>query len=107
MSIHTKRRRQLLTPQQQAAHSQRILDEFNTRFPVGTRVWFWKSFPFGPVCETHVREAAFIADSGEPVCFVQGIHGYVSIWHVQEIDESRRNDLRFAWVELQETGDVK
>jgi hypothetical protein len=91
-----KRRKQRLTPQQQIEHDQRILDDFNTQFPVGSRVWFQKWLGFGPVCETTVRAAAFIADSGQSVCFLQGISGYVSVWHVQPIDESRRQDLTFA-----------
>ena len=90
-----KRRRQLLTTAQTIEHNQRILNEFNTRFPVGTRVWYWKTLPFGPICETTVRREAFTADSGQAVCFLQGFSGYVSVSHVQAIDESRRKDILF------------
>jgi site-specific DNA-cytosine methylase len=96
MSVNTKRRRQKLTFEQQAAHDAKILEYFNRAFPVGATVWFWKTLPFGPVQETSVRGEAFWADSGEPVCFLKGISGYVSIWHVQSVDESGRGDLTFV-----------
>ena len=95
MQARAKRRQQLLTPDQQAEHDQKIVDEFNARFPVGTRVWYWKTLPFGPVVETTVRGPAFTSDAGLSVCFLTGISGYVSTMHVREIDESRRQDLNF------------
>jgi len=91
-----KRRRQRLTAEQQEAHEEQIIADFDAAYPVGSRVWYWKALPFGPVLETTVRGGAFIADSGEAVCFIEGVSGCVSVWHVHTIDESRRQDLNFT-----------
>lgn len=90
----TRKRRQILTPEQRAEHDQQSVDGWNARFPVGTTVWYWHSLPFGPVTETTVRADAFIAYSGEPVCFLKGISGYVSVFHVFPPDEARREHLK-------------
>lgn len=92
----TKRRKQRLTPEQQAEHDQRIADDFNRAHPVGSQCWYWSSLPVGPVRETRVRGEAFVADSGDCVCFVEGVSGYVSIWHVTEPKEDQRQSVRFV-----------
>jgi hypothetical protein len=96
MKTRTRKSWTRLTPEQRAAQSEKQCREFNERFPVLTRVWFWKVLPFGPVLETKVRGEAFVADSGMPVCFVEGYRSYVSIFNVQEVDESRRGELTFV-----------
>lgn len=96
MKTRTKKGRTLLTPEQRADQERDTIQDFNHRFPVGKKIWFWKTLPFGPVIETTIREEAYIADSGHCVCLLQGISGYVSIWHIQPIDESRRADLAFG-----------
>jgi hypothetical protein len=95
MKSPAKRRRQLLTPAQAAEHAQKIVDEFNQRFPVGSRIWFFRTLPFGPVVETTVRGEAFTSDSGHAVAFLQGISGFVYCLHVWPVDESRRQDMNF------------
>lgn len=94
--VRTKRLRQLLTPEQQAEYDQRITGDFNRSHPVGSACWYWLSLPFGPVRETRIRGEAFIADSGALVCFVEGVSGYVSIWHVTEPKETQRQTVRFV-----------
>jgi hypothetical protein len=36
----------------------------------------------GPSRETKIRGEAFVTDGGQHVCFVEGVCGYVSIFHV-------------------------
>lgn len=84
------------TPEQQAEHDKKIIADFDRRFPVGSRIWFWTSLPSGPVLETTIQRGAFVARSGDVVCFLDNFSGFVSIWFVQEIDESRRADLQFV-----------
>jgi len=95
MKSPVKRRRQLLSPAQVAEHAQKIAAEFNQRFPVGSRIWFFRTLPFGPVVETMVRGEAFTSDSGHAVAFLQGISGFVYCLHVWPVDESRRQDMNF------------
>ena len=75
-----KKSRTRMTPAQQAEHDQQIIDEFNRVFPVGSECVYWSSLPMGPSKATRIRHEAFIADSGHPVCFVEGVSGYVSIF---------------------------
>ena len=96
MQTVERRRKQRLTPEQQAEHDQRITDDFNRAHPVGSECWYWSTLPFGPVRETRVRHEAFISDSGEHVCFLDGVSGYVSIWHVTEPKEAQRQSVKFV-----------
>lgn len=96
MPAVVRRRKQRLTPEQQAEHDQRITDDFNRAHPVGSPCWYWSTLPFGPVRETRVRGEAFVACSGEHVCFVEGVSGYVSIWHVTEPKEAQRQHVQFV-----------
>lgn len=93
-----KRRKQRLTPEQHAEHDRKITDDFNRAHPVGSACWYWTTLPLGPVRETRVRGEAFVAESGEHVCFVEGVGGYVSIWHVTEPKEAQRGHVRFVSV---------
>ena len=84
----TKKSRTRMTPAQQAEHDQRTIDEFNRDFPVGSECVYWDSLPFGPSKETRIRQAAFMSSSHEPVCFVEGVSGYVSIFHITRLREN-------------------
>lgn len=91
-----------MTPQQRADHEAQILADFNQRFPVGSIVWYWVTMPHGPVQETRIQQPFFMlpscfpdgSNSGHPVTFVKGRRGYVSGWHIHEVDESRRAILK-------------
>jgi len=96
MPRHAKKGWTLRTPKQEAAHNQKIIDDFNRRFPAGTDIWYWRTLPFGPVLQTAIRHGAWFLSSGEPVCLVVGVLGCVSIWHIEPIDESRREDINFV-----------
>jgi len=85
-----------MTPEQRAKHDRDVIENFDREFPVGTVVWFWTTLPMGPVKETKIRGGVLIADSGQPVCFVKGVAGYVSIYHIFPVDEARRPYLTFA-----------
>jgi hypothetical protein len=98
MPTVANRSKQRLTPEQQAEHDQRITDDFNRAHPVGSPCWYWVSLPFGPVRETRVRTAAMVACCGHHVCFVDGVAGYVSIWHVTEPKEAQREHVSFVSV---------
>ena len=91
-----KKGRTLLSPEQAAANDAKMIADFDAQFPIGKNVWYWTVLPFGPVRETQIREAAWILPSGQPVCMVKGVSGSVSIWHIQEVDESRRKDVEFV-----------
>lgn len=69
--------------------AQDACDKFNREFPVGTVVEYWSTIPFGPKRETKVRGEAFVAASGDEVCFVAGVAGYVSIWHVRAVETAQ------------------
>jgi len=88
----TKKSRTRMTPAQQAEHDQRTIDEFNRDFPVGSECVYWSSLPFGPSKATRIRSKAFTADSGHPVCFVEGVSGCVSIFHITRLrgDEGKK-----------------
>lgn len=75
MTRRTKRGWTKRTPEQQAEWDQKCIDTFNGYYPVGSRVWYWSSLPFGPVKETVIKRGAFFADSGEMVCFLEGVSG--------------------------------
>jgi hypothetical protein len=94
MVTTTKKGRTRLTPEQQAAHDDKILADFNARYPVDTVVWYWTTLPFGPVKETKIRCGAWFIPSGQFVCKVDGVAGGVSIWHIREVDESRRDEVK-------------
>ncbi len=96
MPAVAKRRKQRLTPEQQAEHDQRITDDFNRAHPVGSACWYWSSLPSGPVLQTCIRGPAFVSDAGEHVCWVYGVSGYVSIWHVTEPKEAQREHVSFV-----------
>lgn len=83
------------TPEQQAEHNQRSIGEFDSMYPVGTTVWYWTALPFGPVRETKIKHGAWALGSGDLVCKVEGVSGGVSIWHIQQVDESRRSEIKF------------
>jgi hypothetical protein len=81
-----------MTTEQQAEHDQRTIDAFNKHYPVGSECLYWEKLPFGPKKETRIRQAAFTAASGQPVCFVEGVDGHVSIFHITRLrgDEGRK-----------------
>lgn len=58
----------------------RFIKKFNEQFPVGSTV-MWRSVGMKeyPYKEYEVRTAAFTSSSGEPVTYVKGIIGYVSV----------------------------
>ena len=62
-------------------------EEFNRKFPAGSRLHYRETLPFDPPKEAVVCGAAFVADSAEPVVFLKGISGYVSIFHCSAITE--------------------
>lgn len=72
------------TPEQQAAHDRQILADFDARFPVGTRVRYFVTLPFGPLRVTTIRSRAWRLGDGEAVASVDGQAGGVSIWHIFE-----------------------
>lgn len=49
-------------------------EEFNTSFPVGTVVKLLRDS--GVVEDTKTRSAAFVANSGDPVIFLESVSGY-------------------------------
>lgn len=69
-----------------AAHEKSMCEKFNAKFPVGTRVVYWSTLPFGPAIETRIRHGAWILASGDPVCKVDGVAGGVSIFHIREVN---------------------
>ncbi|PQO39378.1 hypothetical protein C5Y96_05855 [Blastopirellula marina] len=96
---HTKRARKgrtLLTAEQQAEHDAKILENFNERHPVGSVVWYWHTLkPGSEVTETTVTRPAALMPSGEPVTFVEGVRGCVSIWNITEPKEAQRAHVQF------------
>lgn len=91
--------RTLMTPEQQAEHDRQIVANFNAKYPVGTAVWYWETLmPGTPVLETMITGPAGTAPNGDAVCFVDGVSGWVSIWHVQEPNESQRPHLEIKTV---------
>src|SRR5688572_733300 len=96
MRTRAKKGRTLLSPEQSHERDAKLIADFDSSHPVGSNVWYWTSLPFGPVRETTVRRSACIMPSGEPVCFVDGVSGCVSIWHISAVDESRRSQINFV-----------
>lgn len=62
--------------------SPEAVNHFNALCPVGTPVRYWRTLPLGPTLDTRTRSEAFLADSGSPVVFLEGVSGYVSLFHV-------------------------
>ena len=66
---------------------QTVVDDWNTKRPVGTHVRYWHVLPFGPTSDTATKSEAWLADSGDPVIRLEGVSGYVSLFHVVPADE--------------------
>ena len=60
---------------------------FNEKFPVGSRLGYRSSLRAKKVVMCEVVAPAFTSASGESVCFVTGVSGYVSTDHLVEVDE--------------------
>ena len=56
---------------------QALVEDFNVKYPVGTRVLLKKDF--GEEVETKVQHAAYILSGHTPVAFFEGISGCYSI----------------------------
>jgi len=91
-----RKKRTRRTPEQQAEHDQEIIDKFDAQYPIGKTVWFWTTLPFGPVKETKIRDSAWVIPSDLILCKVDGVSGGVSIFHIAEGDDSRRDQIRFV-----------
>lgn len=88
MPKNYKRGRMLMTPEQREQHNREMVEKFDIQFPVGTEVWYWSSFPFGPKRKTRIREGAYYIPSYDgPVCKVIGVPGCVSTFHITPILE--------------------
>ena len=85
-----------MTPEQQGKYNERLIVAFNKTFPIGTKVWYFTTVPFGPIKETTIRGKAWLLKSGHPVCKVLGVSGGVSILHVKPVNESLRPSLTFV-----------
>lgn len=62
------------------------VDRFNAKFKIGDEVTYYENLL--PVCTPQTlktRSAAYLADSGHPVVFLEGISGYVSVFHIRGI----------------------
>jgi len=93
-----KKGRMLMTPDQERDHNQSIIDNFDERHPVGSRAWYWTALvPGSQVYETTIQHAAWLTCAGEIVTMLTGIRGYVSVWHVEPINEDQRLDVRPIW----------
>lgn len=60
--------------------AEQIIEKFNSLFPVGSTVP-WRSVGIDGVdhSDCTVTQAAYISNSGEPVCFIKERSGYVSV----------------------------
>lgn len=65
---------------------------FNERFPVGSPVWYYPIFGADGHVGATVRYPAFVAESGEVVCWIEGVRGYVLCSHISERAEAPTDD---------------
>jgi len=95
-----RKKRTRRTPEQQEKHTKDIIDKFNAEHPIGKVVWYWSTLPFGPVKETKIWDSAWALPSDEIVCKVDGIAGGVSIFHITDVDESRRDIMNIEKLDI-------
>lgn len=64
--------------------SQGLCEAWNRRFVEGTPTRFFRTWGrWGDFHDSKSRSSAFLSSSGEPVIFVEGVAGYVSLYHVE------------------------
>lgn len=66
------------------AQLQKLCDDFNTKYPVGTEVMLKKDFEDQPI-QTTVRNEAYVMSGHSAVAFFKGISGSYLIDRVSEI----------------------
>jgi len=64
---------------------QESVDRFNEDFKPGDELEYWSVLPFGPPVVAKVRSEAFLDSSGHPVVFLEGVSGYVSVYHCKKV----------------------
>lgn len=57
------------------------VDDFNRRFPVGTRVRYWRRRPQLPL-DTVTRTAAYVLGDHTAVVFIDGVSGCIALDHL-------------------------
>ena len=58
-------------------------DEFNRRYPVGTRVRYWPGDTTGPGVESRTRTPAWTIGDHTPVVSVEGYSGGIALTHIR------------------------
>lgn len=62
-------------------------EEFNTRYPIGTRCFYWPGTKSEPPHHGFTRSEAWELDCGEPVVKITGYAGGIALEHVEIIVE--------------------
>lgn len=61
-----------------------LKSSFNRQFAVGDLLWYYRDLSVrSPPVPVRLKTAAFVAESGHVVCFVEGVRGFVSIDHLR------------------------